>query len=111
MRATVTVAAVTAGSASAASNWVVVDRFPVPTNIAVFVVVSGTANYTIQHTPSNVGLVGTSGVRVFNHETLVTLASSEDGNYAFPPAAIRLMSNPVTGASGNVEMTLIQSGN
>lgn len=46
--------------------------------------------------------------RLFNHETLVALAASADGNYQFPPRATRLNVSAFT--AGYVDLTVIVAG-
>lgn len=45
-------------------------------------------------------------LRVFNHEDVVTKTDRQDGNYAFPPRAIRL--NISTYASGKATLLILQ---
>lgn len=46
--------------------------------------------------------------RVFNHEDLDSETASADGNYAFPPRAVRLLVSSYT--AGYVDLTVLQAG-
>lgn len=85
------------------------DTYVSPFNIGMGVVVSGTVNYTVQHTFDNVQAPGYSAAsgNWFNHPTMTGLTGSQDGNYAFPVAAIRVN---VASGTGVVTLTAIQAG-
>lgn len=111
---TVTVTA--ASGATAATNWVCMDRFPEDTDIsfAVNVTAFGSgATYTVQHAFKNVPLEGTAALvsgDIFDHPTVSGQNAAADGNYAYPIAAMRLQ---VVGgsASGNIGiLTITQTG-
>lgn len=77
-----------------------------PFNVGIGVVVSGTVNFTIQHTFDD--LFDSSVTPVwFSHPTLVGLTVNTDGNYAFPVAGIKVL---VNSGSGTATATLIQAG-
>lgn len=76
-----------------------------PFNIGFGVVVSGTVNYTVQHTFDNPQT--TASPTWFSHPTVAALTASQDGNYAFPVAAIKVL---VNSGSGTATMTVIQAG-
>ena len=83
--------------------------FVTPFNVGIGVKVSGTVNYTVQHTFDDVwaaGYTASSGTW-YNHTTLASQAANADGNYAFPVTAIRLT---VNSGSGTATMTVIQAG-
>jgi hypothetical protein len=84
----------------------VTDHYQSPFNVGIGVVVSGTVNYTIQHTFDDV-LDGAVTPTWFNHPTLASLATSADGNYAFPVRAVRVF---VNSGSGTATATVIQAG-
>lgn len=67
-------------------------------NVGLGVVVSGSATYTIEHT--------FDGVNFFAHDCLVSQATNQDGNYAFPVASIRIN---ITSGVGTVTLTAIQA--
>ena len=81
------------------SGGIVTDHYISPFNIGFGVVVSGTVNYTVQHT--------FDGTNWFNHPDVVGQASNADGNYAFPVLLIRLTVNSGTGTA---TLTAIQAG-
>ena len=74
-----------------------------PFAVSVYVVASGTVNYTVQDTPDDFPNVVPSNW--FSHPTLVTLTASANGNYAFPTRGISIVVNSGT---GSVTMTIIQ---
>lgn len=82
------------------------DHYQTPFNVGIGVVVTGTVNYTIQHTFDNV-----QGSAVtptwFSHPSLASLAANADGNYAFPVTAIKVL---VNSGAGTATATLIQAG-
>jgi hypothetical protein len=82
------------------------DTFRNPFNIGIGIVVSGTVNYTIQHTFDDVQNPSITPV-FFSHPTLASLAVNADGNYAFPVTAIRIL---VNSGAGTATATIIQAG-
>jgi hypothetical protein len=92
----------------ATSAWIPMDYFRNPFNVGLGVTITGTATYTVQHTfenPNNPE--NTTPTRIFDHETLDDATVNDDGNYAFPVAAIRL---DVTASTGSVTLDIIQAG-
>ncbi len=87
------------------SNILPTDLYISPFNVGFGVVVTGTVTYTVQHTFDNVQTV-TSPVW-FAHPTIASKSDNQDGNYAFPVAAIKVL---VTAGDGTATMTLIQAG-
>ena len=81
------------------TNGIVTDHYISPFNIGFGVVVSGTVNYTVQHT--------FDGTNWFNHASIVNQTTNQDGNYAFPVIQIRLT---VNSGSGTATITAIQAG-
>jgi len=75
-----------------------------PFNVGFGVVVSGTVNYTIQHTfdDSSVGFT-----TWFPHPTIASQSANADGNYAFPVTGIRLT---VNSGGGKATLNLVQAG-
>lgn len=92
------------GAGSSAT--VPMDYFKNPFNVGIGVVVSGTVNYTIQHTFDDVQnpLVTPTW---FSHPSLASLAVNADGNYAFPVTAIKVL---VNSGSGTATATIVQAG-
>ena len=75
-----------------------------PFNVGFGVGVSGTVNYTVQHTFDD----PTTGFSTwFSHPTIANLIANADGNYAFPVLQIRLT---VNSGSGTATLTMIQAG-
>lgn len=95
-----TVSKTGAGSSSA----IVVSTNVNPVNIGFGVIVSGTVNYTVQHTFDDPAVGFTTW---FNHPTIASQIASADGNYAFPVTGIRVTVNSGTGTA---TMKLIQAG-
>ncbi len=74
--------------------------------ISLQVVVSGTVNYTVQQTLDN---PFTTTPTWFDHSdaNLVAATTSKQGNYAYVPAAVRLV---VNSGSGTATLTVVQAG-
>jgi len=90
------------------SNVIATDTYISPFNVGFGVFVTGTANITIQHTFDNPQTVASP--TWYNHPTVASIAltdAGQDGNYAFPVAAIKIL---VNSGSGTARMTLIQAG-
>lgn len=75
-----------------------------PFNVGFGVVVSGTVNYTVQHTFDD---PATGFTTWFSHPSVAAATANQDGNYAFPVSGIKVLVNSGT---GTVTMNLIQSG-
>lgn len=75
-----------------------------PFNVGFGVVVTGTVNYTVQHTFDDPA-VGFS--TWFSHPTVASLAANADGNYAFPVTGIKVL---VNSGSGTATLNLVQAG-
>jgi hypothetical protein len=80
-----------------------------PFNIGLGAKVSGTPNYTVQHTFDDVFAENFSpGTATwFPHANLESRVSSADGNYAFPVQGIRVIMNS---GSGSVDLVILQAG-
>jgi hypothetical protein len=88
------------------SNVLIMDTYINPFNVGFGVVVSGDAvNYTVQHTFDNPQT--NPSPTWFSHPTVASLAVSQDGNYAFPVAAIKVL---VNSGAGTATITVIQAG-
>jgi hypothetical protein len=76
-------------------------------DISLQVVVTGTVNYTVQQTLDNP--FTTASPTWFDHPdvNLVAQIVNRQGNYAYVPAAVRLV---VNSGSGTARFTVIQSG-
>lgn len=89
-----------AGSASP----IVTNTNTTPFNVGFGVIVSGTVNYTVQHSFDDPTVGFTTW---FPHPTIASLAANADGNYAFPVTGIRLT---VNSGGGTATLKLIQAG-
>lgn len=87
------------------SNVLPTDLYISPFNVGFGVVVSGTVTYTIQHTFDDVQTVASPVW--FSHPTIAGKSDNQDGNYAFPVAAVKVL---VTAGAGTATMTMIQAG-
>ena len=90
----------------ATSAPIALDWYISPFNVGFGVAVTGTINYTVQHTFDNLfdpSLTPTW----FNHPAANSQVANIDGNYAFPVTAIRLVGNSGTGTA---TITVIQAG-
>ena len=76
-----------------------------PFNVGFGVTISGTPTYTVQHTFDNPWT--TTSPVWFDHPTVAAETTNQDGNYAFPVAAIKVV---VTSGTGTATLTLIQAG-
>lgn len=95
-----TVSQTGAGSTAA----LVMNTNTTPFNVGFGVVVTGTVNYTVQHTFDDPAVGFTTW---FPHPTIASQAASADGNYAFPVTGIRVT---VNSGGGSVVMNLVQAG-
>lgn len=86
-------------TAAGSSNGYVADSYISPFNVGFGVVVTGTVNYTVEHT--------FDGTTWFPHPTIASKGINQDGNYAFPVLQIRVT---VNSGGGTAAMTLIQAG-
>jgi hypothetical protein len=86
------------------SGSIVVNTNISPVNIGFGVVVTGTVNYTVQHTFDDPA-VGFS--TWFSHPTVAGQTANADGNYAFPVTGIKVL---VNSGSGTASLQLIQAG-
>lgn len=86
------------------SGSIVVNTNISPVNIGFGVVVTGTVNYTVQHTFDDPA-VGFS--TWFSHSTVAGQTANADGNYAFPVTGIKVL---VNSGSGTATLNLIQAG-
>jgi hypothetical protein len=75
-----------------------------PFNVGFGVKVTGTVNYTVQHTFDDPA-VGFS--TWFSHPTIAAKTDNQDGNYAFPVTGIKVL---VNSGDGTATMNLIQAG-
>jgi hypothetical protein len=90
------------------SNVIAMDHYITPFNVGFGAVVSaGTVSYQVQHTFDNPQTVASP--YWFTHPTFTTAATgNQDGNYAFPVAAIRILAGTTNTAT--ITLTVIQAG-
>lgn len=86
------------------SSALVMNTNITPFNVGFGVVVSGTVDYTVQHTFDDPS-VGFS--TWFSHPTIAGETTNQDGNYAFPVTGIKLL---VNSGSGTATLKLVQAG-
>ena len=95
-----TVSKTGAGSTSA----LVMNTNCTPFNVGFGVIVSGTVDYTVQHTFDD---PATGFNTWFPHPTVAAKIDNQDGNYAFPVTGIKVL---VTAGTGTATLNLIQAG-
>lgn len=75
-----------------------------PFNVGFGVVVSGTVDYTVQHTFDDPAVGFTTW---FSHPSVAGETTNQDGNYAFPVTGIKLL---VNSGDGTATLKLVQAG-
>ena len=86
------------------SSTVVMNTNISPFNVGFGVTVSGTVDYTVQHSFDDpAGTISTS----VSHPTVAGEVAAADGNYAFPVTAIKLL---VNSGSGTATLKIVQAG-
>ena len=86
------------------SDSLVMNTNCTPFNVGFGVVVTGTVNYTVQHTFDDPALGFTTW---FSHPTIAGQVANADGNYAFPVTGIKIL---VNSGAGTATMNLVQAG-
>ncbi len=84
-----------------------VDINLTPTSIGLGLIVTGTVNVTVQHTFDSPWNGASTILNWFDHPTLAGVTADDDGNLAFPPQAVRLLTNS---GDGTTEFDFVQSG-
>ncbi len=84
-----------------------IDKNVTPTSIGLGLVVTGTVNVTVQHTFDDPFQGASTILTWFDHPTLAGVTADDDGNLAFPPQAVRLLTNS---GDGTCEFDLVQAG-
>ena len=85
------------------TNPFVVNTNATPVNLGIAVVVTGTVNYSVQHTYDS-----PSGFTTwFNDATLVNKTANAESNITFPVTGVQLVINSGTGTA---VMTVVQAG-
>ena len=75
-----------------------------PFNVGFGVLVTGTVDYTVQHTFDDPGVGFTTW---FDHPTVASQSTNQDGNYAFPVTGVKLL---VNSGGGTATLELVQAG-
>ena len=89
---------------SGSSDSIVMNTNATPFNVGFGVIVTGTVNYTVQHTFDD----PTTGFSVwFDHPTIASQSANADGNYAFPVTGIKVL---VNSGGGTATLKLVQAG-
>lgn len=88
--------------ADTASPLKVMNQYQSPFNVSFGVVVTGTVDYTVQHTFDDPFAADPT---FFNHADVAGSTASADGNYAFPVAGIRVFLNS---GAGSLRVTILQ---
>lgn len=91
----------------ASSNPIIFDLFRNPFNVGIGCVVTGTVNYTIQHSFDNPQFPATMTWFPHDDAVLVAATANANSNYAYPVQASRITVNSGT---GSVTVTYIQAG-
>jgi hypothetical protein len=86
------------------SSSIVMNTNISPFNVGFGVVVTGTVNYTVQHTFDD---PATGFSTWFSHPTVASQSANADGNYAFPVTGIKVLVNSGTGTA---TLKLVQAG-
>jgi len=86
------------------SNALVMNTNISPFNVGFGVLVTGTVDYTVQHTFDDPA-VGFS--TWFSHPSVAGETTNQDGNYAFPVTGIKVL---VNSGDGTATLKLVQAG-
>lgn len=109
----VTQMSVDATSASTCGPWIPFNLYNSPFNVSFggVIVSGGPATWAVHHTFDNVLLANASAlpIRSFVHADVTAAGTAQDGNYAFPVHAARLVVTGVTSAA-TVHIDFLQSG-
>jgi hypothetical protein len=84
------------------------DKYAVPQNTGLVVVVNGVITYLVEHTFDDVFDVNFNPATAnwIPHPILDGLSVTQDSNYAFPPEACRLRT---TAGAGTAQLTVVQA--
>lgn len=88
------------------SSIVPLDTYRNPFNVSIGVVVSGTVDYTIQHTYNDVQNSAVTPTW-YSQSSLTGKTANADGYYTFAVTAVKILVNSGTGSA---TATIIQSG-
>lgn len=91
-------------SGTGSTAWIPLDYKQSPFNVGFGVTVTGTVNFTIEHTFDDIFDSSVTPV-AFSHSTVASQTAKANSNYAFPIRAVRVTVNSGTGAA---KLTLLQ---
>ena len=91
-------------TATGSSSALVMNTNISPFNVGFGVVVTGTVNYTIQHSFDDPSAGFTTW---YSHPTIASKTDNQDGNYAFPVTGIKIL---VNSGDGTATLKLVQAG-
>jgi len=83
---------------------IVINTNATPCNIGFGVVISGSVDYTVQHSFDDPAAGFTTW---FPHPTIAGQSTNQNGNYAFPITGVRLT---VNSGGGTATLNLVQAG-
>lgn len=86
------------------SSAIVMNTDISPFNVGFGVIVSGTVDYTVQHTFDDPAIGFTTW---YSHPSVAGETTNQDGNYAFPVTGVKLL---VNSGDGTATLKLIQAG-
>ena len=86
------------------SSSLVMNTNVTPFNVGFGVVVTGTVDYTVQHTFDD---PATGFSTWFSHPSVAGETTNQDGNYAFPVTGVKVLVNSGTGTA---TLQLVQAG-
>jgi hypothetical protein len=86
------------------SSALVMNTDITPFNVGFGVIVTGTVDYTVQHTFDDPAVGFTTW---FSHPTITDETTNQDGNYAFPVTGIKVL---VNSGDGTATLKLVQAG-
>lgn len=86
------------------SSAIVMNTNISPFNVGFGVIVTGTVDYTVQHTFDDPAVGFTTW---FSHASVAGETTNQDGNYAFPVTGVKVLVNSGTGTA---TLKLIQAG-
>lgn len=95
---------ITSKTGTGSSTPLVINTNTTPVNVGFAVVVSGTVNYTVQHTYDNPSGTLTTW---FDNSTVASQTANKDGAYTTPITAIRVTVNSGTGTA---TLSAVQAG-
>lgn len=93
-------------TATGSTSAIVMNTNCTPFNVGFGIVVTGTVNYSVQHTFDDPAVGFTTW---YSHPTIASKTDNQDGNYAFPVTGIKLLINSGTNTF-SATLNLVQAG-